>query len=98
MPQTGRNHSVDGRAATLSMVTIDCSDPARMAGFGANALGWTKAFSDGDYGTVEGEGVRLGFGRSEGFEPSPLRDHDAANRFHLDLKADGLDGATERLC
>jgi hypothetical protein len=80
------------------MVNIDSADPAGLARFYADALGWEVTYSDGDYGMVEGDGVRIGFGKIEGFQPVPWPDDAGAKRFHLDLRVDDLDEAAERLC
>jgi predicted enzyme related to lactoylglutathione lyase len=83
--------------ARLSMVNIDCADPAGLAQFYAAAFGWTISYSDADYGMVEGDGIKVGFGKVDGFEPTRWPDEGAAKRFHLDLQVDDLEGATERL-
>jgi hypothetical protein len=69
-----------------------------MTQFYSSALGWSIAFSDSDFGLVEGEGVRIGFGRIERFEATPWPERDGAKRCHLDLQVDSLDSASERLC
>ena len=50
---------------TLGMVTIDCADPQKLAGFWTEALGMTIAADYGEYVMLEpdGEGVRLGLQR-----------------------------------
>ena len=52
--------------ATLSMLNIDSADPARLAQFYAAALGWEVTYSDDSYGMVEGNGIKIGFGKIEG--------------------------------
>jgi predicted enzyme related to lactoylglutathione lyase len=84
--------------AELSMVNIDSSDPAGMARFYAAALGWEVTYSDENYGMVEGNGIKIGFGKIEGFRPAPWPDEAGAKRFHLDLQVDDLDEAAESLC
>jgi predicted enzyme related to lactoylglutathione lyase len=85
-------------AAALSLVNIDSADPARLARFYAAALGWEVTYSDDSYGMVEGNGIKIGFGRIEGFRPPQWPDEAGAKRFHLDLQVDDLDEAAERLC
>ena len=80
------------------MVNIDSSDPARLARFYAAALGWEVTYSDDNYGMVEGDGIKIGFGKVEGFRPARWPDKDGAKRFHLDLRVDDLDKAAESLC
>ena len=84
--------------ATLSMLNIDCADPARLAQFWAAALGWTVTYSDASYGMVEGDGVKIGFGKVEGFQAAQWPDEAAAKRFHLDLQVEDLDSAADHLC
>ncbi|MEU1836200.1 VOC family protein [Micromonospora chersina] len=84
--------------AALSMVNIDSADPARLARFYAAALGREVTYSDDSYGMVEGNGIKIGFGKIEGFRPAPWPDEAGVKRFHLDLQVDDLDEATESLC
>lgn len=84
--------------AALSMLNIDSADPARLARFYAAALGWEVTYSDDSYGMVEGNGIKIGFGKVEGFRPAQWPDEACAKRFHLDLQVDDLDEATESLC
>src|SRR5579875_1268919 len=63
--------------AALSMVNIDSGDPARQARFFAAALGWEVTYSDDNYGMVEGDGIRIGFGKIEGFGPAQWPDEAA---------------------
>src|SRR5258706_3685562 len=84
--------------AELSMVNIDSADPARLARFYAAALGWEVTYSDDSYGMVEGNGIKIGFGKIEGFRPAQWPDEAGVKRFHLDLQVDDLDEATESLC
>ena len=84
--------------AALSMVNIDSADPARLARFYAAALGWEVTYSDDSYGMVEGNGIKIGFGKIEGFRRAQWPDEAGVKRFHLDLQVDDLDEATESLC
>lgn len=80
------------------MLNIDSADPSGQARFYAAALGWEVTYSDDSYGMVEGNGLKIGFGRIEGFRPAQWPDATGAKRFHLDLQVDDLDEAAERLC
>lgn len=82
----------------LSMLNIDSADPARLAHFYATALGCKVTYSDDSYGMVEGNGIKIGFGKVEGFQPTQWPDEACAKRFHLDLRVDDLDKATKSLC
>lgn len=79
------------------MVNIDSADPARLARFYAAVLGWEVTYSDDSYGMIEGNGVKIGFGKVEGVRPQ-WPDEAGAKRFHLDLQVDDLDEAAESLC
>jgi predicted enzyme related to lactoylglutathione lyase len=84
--------------AELSMLNIDSADPARLARFYAAALGWEVTYSDDSYGMVEGNGIKIGFGKVEEFRPARWPDEAGVKRFHLDLQVDDLDEATASLC
>ena len=84
--------------AALSFVNIDSADPARQALFYAVAFGWEVTYSDDNYAMVEGKGIKIGFGKIEGFRPAQWPDEAGAKRFHLDLQVNDLDEATESLC
>jgi catechol 2,3-dioxygenase-like lactoylglutathione lyase family enzyme len=90
--------STSKATATLSMVNIDSADPARLAQFYAAALGWEVTYSDENYGMVEGDGKKIGFGKIEAFQPAQWPDEAGTKRFHLDLQVDDLDEATASLC
>lgn len=98
MSHTQSTENRGAATAELSLVNIDSSDPARQAQFYATALGWTVTYSDENYGMIEGDGVKIGFGKIEGFRPAQWPDQTNAKRFHLDLRVDDLDEATTALC
>jgi catechol 2,3-dioxygenase-like lactoylglutathione lyase family enzyme len=98
MSHTQSTEEAGASPATLSMVNIDSADPAKLARFYAAALGWEVTYSDENYGMVEGDGVKIGFGRIEGFRPAQWPDEEGAKRFHLDLQVDDLDEAAKHLC
>lgn len=91
--------SEHGKApAALSMLNIDSADPARLARFYAAALGCEVTYSDECCAMVEGNGVKIGFGKVEGFRRAQWPDEACGKRFHLDLQVDDLDEASETLC
>ncbi len=83
--------------AALAMVTIDCADPAKEAEFWAAALGWEVTYSDADYGLATDGRMRLGFGRTDGWQAPAWPNPDGTKQFHLDLAVDDLEAAAERL-
>ena len=98
MSHTQSSSGYGESTAALSMLNIDSADPARLARFYAAALGWEVTYSDDSYGMVEGNGIKIGFGKIEGFRPAQWPDEAGVKRFHLDLQVDDLDEATESLC
>lgn len=98
MSHTQSRSALGESMAALSMFNIDSGDPARLARFYAAALGWEVTYSDDSYGMVEGNGIKIGFGKIEGFRPAQWPDEAGVKRFHLDLQVDDLDEATESLC
>lgn len=58
----------------------------------------TATYSDDNYGMIEGDGVKIGFGRVDGLGPARWPDETATKRFHLDLLVDELDAAAAELC
>ena len=80
-------------ATRIANVTFDCADPARLADFWAEALGWTRQTSDaGNQAVVppDGVGPRLLFIRVP--EPKTVK-----NRVHLDLSVPDMEAEVTRL-
>lgn len=72
------------------MVTIDCTDPARLARFWCAALDVEMIGDYGEFVLLGGENVRLGLQRV------PERKA-AKNRVHVDLTGESRAAAVERL-
>jgi catechol 2,3-dioxygenase-like lactoylglutathione lyase family enzyme len=79
--------------ATLIMVTIDCSDPARLARFYADITGWEVTHSDDQYAMISDGTSSIGFGRIEAHAPVGWPDESSPKHFHLDFYVDDLDKA-----
>lgn len=82
--------------ATLSAVTLDCPDPAALAGFYQAVTGYQPLYSSDDYAYLAGDGeVRLGFQRVADHPrpgwPGP------AKQFHLDFGVADIAEAERRL-
>lgn len=77
---------------SLEMITVDCTDPPRLAGWWASAVGGDVVpLSGAEFVLVARRGwPALGFQRVA--QPTPGK-----NRVHLDLMADDLDAEVERL-
>ncbi|PRX48441.1 putative enzyme related to lactoylglutathione lyase [Prauserella shujinwangii] len=65
---------------TLGMVTLDCADPRRLAGFWTKALGLEIAEDYDEYIVLRGEGQPVALGLQRVPEPKPGK-----NRVHLDF-------------
>jgi predicted enzyme related to lactoylglutathione lyase len=79
-------------ALNVDMVTVDCSDPAKLGGWWAQQFGGTTHELLANEFTVVTlpEGLRLGFQKVP--EPTPGK-----NRVHLDFGAADVDGEVSRL-
>jgi predicted enzyme related to lactoylglutathione lyase len=76
----------------VEMVTFDCGDPAKLAGWWAQHFGGeTQEMIPGEFFAVmRSEGPRLGFQKVA--DPTPGK-----NRVHLDFSAADVDGEVSRL-
>lgn len=80
----------------IACLTIDCSDPRRLADFWSQALGWSVDFED-DTEVAITPPQSAGDGTADLLF---LRVHDAKqvkNRLHLDLRPDDRDAEVARL-
>ncbi|WP_020498421.1 VOC family protein [Sciscionella marina] len=75
---------------SIGMVTIDCADPGRLAGFWTEALGVQVLADYGEFVLLGGEHIRLGLQRVPEAKA-------AKNRVHLDLGGESRAAAAERL-
>ncbi|HEY5010483.1 MAG TPA: VOC family protein [Acidimicrobiales bacterium] len=82
----------------LQNVSIDCHDPARLADFWAEALGWRVTFADADEVTLEPADGSPDEGVVPDFEFLLVpEDKTVKNRLHLDLRPDDQVAEVERL-
>jgi predicted enzyme related to lactoylglutathione lyase len=84
--------------ARLDEFVLECPDPAALAGFYGEMLGWSVLRASSDWVTIgESEkGARLSFQQSPGYQPPAWPDPASSMQFHLDLLVDDLDEAEER--
>lgn len=82
-------------AATIGMVTIDCSDAKAMSDFYSAVLGWEVAYQGEGYAMLQHGDQRLGFGETPDFQ-RPSWPDDGHKQFHLDLAAEDVDAAVAR--
>ena len=85
-------NTVGGMALNVEMVTFDCSDPAKLAGWWAEQFdGQVQEMLPGEFFAVmRPEGPRLGFQKVA--DPTPGK-----NRVHLDFGAADVDAEVSRL-
>jgi predicted enzyme related to lactoylglutathione lyase len=79
--------------SSLHTVTVDCTDPARLAAFWAEVLDYKHAYAEGDSVAIEARdetGPALLFLRA----PDPKR---VKNRLHFDLAPGDQDAEVERI-
>jgi catechol 2,3-dioxygenase-like lactoylglutathione lyase family enzyme len=82
--------------ATFVAVTIDCADPAALAGFYHEVTGWDVMYSSADYAYLGSEGTAaIGLQRVADYAPPSWPD--PAKQMHLDFRVADLVEARERL-
>ncbi len=80
----------------IDCLTIDCSDPARLASFWSQALGWTIDFEDDTEVAITPQASHEGHTTDLLFLRAP-ESKQAKNRLHLDLRPDDRDAEVARL-
>jgi predicted enzyme related to lactoylglutathione lyase len=82
--------------ASLAMVNLDAADPAALAGFYSQILGWEILHSEEDYAMIGDGSTSLGFGRVTGYRGPGWPHESSPKRYHLDFYVDDLDKAEEQ--
>ena len=82
--------------ASLAMINFDAADPAGLASFYSQVLGWEITHSEGDYAMISDGSTSIGFGRVPGYSAPGWPDEAAPKRYHLDFYVDDLDKAEEQ--
>lgn len=82
--------------ANLIMLNLDCPDPAALAEFYHQVLGWEVTHSQDEYAMISDGHTSIGFGRVEGYQPPGWPESPAPKRYHLDLRAGDVGKAVER--
>ncbi len=80
----------------IDCLTIDCSDPSRLARFWSQALGWTIDFEDGTEVAITPPASQDGHTTDLLFLRVPDTKR-VKNRLHLDLRPDDRDAEVARL-
>jgi catechol 2,3-dioxygenase-like lactoylglutathione lyase family enzyme len=82
---------------TVVALTIDCPDPAALARFYEDALGWGVIYSDEHAVYLSGDGLRLGFQRVANYTPPDWPSQDVPQQLHLDIAVEDIAAAASRL-
>ncbi|WP_173075382.1 VOC family protein [Phytohabitans rumicis] len=81
--------------ANLVMVNIDGPDPAALARFYHQVLGWEVTHSEHEYAMISDGTTSIGFGRVEDYQPPAWPNPGGTKQFHLDVGVEDLDKAEE---
>ena len=82
----------------MHTVVIDCPDPAALAAFYADLVGWPVVEHDEDRCVLDsGTGSRLAFQRSPQSAPPTWPDPTVPQQVHLDIAVDDIAVAEERV-
>ena len=82
--------------AGLAMINLDAEDPAALATFYSQVLGWEVTHSSADYAMIGDGSTSIGFGKVPGYSAPGWPDEATPKRYHLDFYVDDLDKATEQ--
>jgi predicted enzyme related to lactoylglutathione lyase len=82
--------------ANLVVLDLECADPAAMAEFYHQMLGWDVTTRHDDYVEISDGGTRILFTRVDGYQGSGWPASAAPKRYHLCLQADDLADAVRR--
>jgi predicted enzyme related to lactoylglutathione lyase len=84
------------RATTnLSMITLDCADPQKLADFYSSLTGWSVTSSDPDSAQLEGGPVTFALQRIDGYTAPGWPDD--AKHAHLDFSVTDVDASIEAM-
>ena len=74
---------------------MPAADPAALARFYAQVLGWEVLHSEDDYAMIGDGSTSIGFGRLPGYSAPGWPSESAPKRYHLDFYVDDLDKAEQ---
>jgi predicted enzyme related to lactoylglutathione lyase len=80
-------------------VVLECPDPAALANFYSQLIGWPISYQDDDWwtlGTAKTTGVTLSFQKAPGYRSPVWPDPESSMQVHFDLRVDDLDEAEQR--
>ena len=77
-------------------VTLDCSDPAKLAEFYSQLTGLKVSYSTDEFAGLDGDGgPAVGFQKVADFQAPQWPGQDRPQQFHLDFSVEDLDAAEE---
>lgn len=80
--------------ACFPSFVLDCDDPARLADFYGELLGWTPKVADGWAEVRNADGDQcICFQRVDGFRPPQWPGQDVPQQMHMDVMVEDLDAA-----
>jgi predicted enzyme related to lactoylglutathione lyase len=79
--------------ASLAMINLDAADPAGLAAFYSQVLGWEVLHSTAEYAMIGDGSTSIGFGLLPGYSAPGWPQEAAPKRFHLDFYVDDLEKA-----
>jgi predicted enzyme related to lactoylglutathione lyase len=82
--------------ARLAMINLDAADPAALARFYSQVLGWEVLHSSDEYAMIGDGTTSIGFGLVPGYTGPGWPKENGPKRYHLDLYVDDLDKAEEQ--
>ena len=78
------------------MINLDAEDPAALATFYAQMLGWDVLHSADEYAMIGDGSTSIGFGRVPGYSAPGWPAETSPKRYHLDFSVDDLDKAEQQ--
>jgi len=82
--------------ATMAMFNFDADDPAALATFYSQILGWDVLHSGAEYAMIGDGTTNIGFGKTPGYSGPGWPQESAPKRYHLDFYVEDLDKAEEQ--
>jgi predicted enzyme related to lactoylglutathione lyase len=82
--------------ASLVVLDMECADPAVLADFYRQVLGWDVTLTHETYAEISDGSTRILFTRVDGYQGSGWPTSAAPKRYHLCLRADDMAEAVER--
>jgi predicted enzyme related to lactoylglutathione lyase len=82
--------------ATLVVLDLECADPAMLAEFYHQVLGWDVTLSQDEYAEISDGSTRLLFTRRDGYVGPGWPDSAAPKRYHLCMRTKDVQKAVNR--